>query len=424
MSRFIKNLLSKETIPLLDCVTDGDIVLGGCLYIYKHFVIKCLTSGKLYISQTDELFPSENIYPSVVLFPGSGENPATFKVVAYYNESSAKKFSYHYYSTEHWYDSDTHKHLGNYLRYLRDYKQIDLMPFYNCFNAHEIGDVYLNSSTTSLLYPANNLFPDYSLYPGILRTTTHDSSKDTYTLGYNDAYRVVSVPIKFGKRYTIALECPGTVQLRSVIYNESGMVRIPNTENQYYSDLITDSHRVFNYTRFHEPFVYSIETDDKRLYDRQKDLQLLIQMPVSNVSSLVVLEGDYTNVSVVKTNTNSVRSYTLHKNLSLLRMNTRETYAFSDRLIEYLLDNVITHNDEFPTNVSSVQQAVRGLDEIYRAAVDGNRVSYGVWDDAIRSAVIRIIEKYEDDIYFQDQDGFINKDVEDLLLRAGKVYRI
>ena len=423
MSRFIKNLLAKETIPLLDCVTDGDIVLGGCLYIYKHFVIKCLTPGKLYVSEMDELFPSEDIYPSVMLFPGTGEKPATFKVVAYYSEASAKKFSYHYYSTEHWYDSDTHKHLGNYLRYLRDYKRIDLMPYYNCFNAHEISDVYLNSPTTSLLHPANDLFPDYSLHPGMLRTTAYDSSKDTYTLGYNDAYRVVAVPIKFGKKYTIALECPGTVQLRSVIYNETGMVRVPNTEDQYYSDLITDSYTALACTHFHEPFVYSIETDDKRLYDRQKDLQLLIQMPVSNVSSLVVLEGDYTSVGAVKTDKDSVRTYDLHKNLSLLRMNTTETYAFSDRLIEYLLDNVITHNDEFPTNISSVQQAVYNLDEIYKEAADGNRVSFGVWDDAIRHAVMRIIERYDGNIYFQDQDGFINKDVEDLLLRAGKAYR-
>ena len=201
------------------------------------------------------------------------------------------------------------------------------------------------------------------------------------------------------------------------------MVRVPNTEDQYYSDLITDSYVSYACTHFHEPFVYSIETDNKQLYDRQRDLQLLIQMPISNMSSIVVLEGDYTNVGAVKTNKQSVRTYNLHKHLGLLRMNTTETYAFSDRLIEYLLDNVITHTDEFPTNISSVQQAVYELDEIYKAEVDGNRVSFGVWDDAIRHAVMRIIEKYEGEIYFQDHDGFINKDVEDLLLRAGRTYR-
>ena len=423
MSRFIKNLLAKETIPLLDYVTEKDILIEGCLYIYKHFIIKCHKSGKLYVSDLDELCPSDHLYPSNVLYPGTGESLATFTVVAHYNEASAKKFSYHYYSTEHWYDSETHKHLGNYLRYLRDHKQIDLMPFYNCFNAHEISDVYLDSPKVDVLRPSKDLFPHNSLYPGVSTITVSNSSKSTYILGHNNAYRVVAVPIKFGKQYTISLECPGGVQLRSVIYNSTGMVRIPNTENKYYSDLIKDSYVSLACTHFHEPFVYSIETVDKSLYDRQKDLHLLIQMPVSNVSSIVVLEGNYTNVGSVKTDKNSVRQYTLYKNLSLLKMNTTETYAFSDRVIEYLLDNVITHKDEFPTNVTKVQQAIYNLDEIYKRSADGNKVSYGIWDNSIRPAIMRIVEKYEDDIYFQDQDGFINKDVEDLLLRAGKAYR-
>lgn len=420
MSRFIKNLLAKETIPLLDCVTDGDAVLSGCLYIYKHFVIKCVTSGKLYVSKVDELFPSDEIYPTELMYPGTGEDCATFKVVAYYNEASAKKFSYNYNSSEHWYDSDTHMHLGNYLRYLRDYKRIDLMPFYNCYNAHEISDVRLNSpSASTIVYPNDNMFPNHSMYPG----TSSETITDTYSIESNQDTRVISVPIKFGKVYTIALDCPGTVQMRSVIYNSGGMVRIPNTENKYYSDLIQNSYRAFASTSFHDPILYSVETSDKSLYDRQKDLRLLIQMPITNVSSIVVLEGNYKNNGSITTDRNNVRQYSLYKNLSLLRMNTAESYAFSDRLIEYLLDNVITHTDEFTTNVSSVQKAIYKLDKIYKDAADGNKISYGVWDAYIQPAVFRIIEKYENDNYFVDQDGYINKDVENLLLRAGGTYR-
>lgn len=425
MSRFVKNLLAKESIPLLDCVTDGEIVIEGCLYIYKQFVIKCITSGKLFVSEVEELFPSETLYPSVMLFPGTGEQPATFKVVSYYDESSSKKFSYSYKSSVHWYDSDTHKHLGNYLRYLRDYKRIDLMPFYNCFSSYELTDIYLTTPSTTKLHPDTNLFPDYSLHPGMMRNSVYDNTKDTYVVGHSNLYRVVAVPIKFGKKYTIAIECPGTLQIRSVIYNtKSGMVKVPNTENEYYSDWIKDSYVLKSSTHFEEPFLYSVETENKILYDRQKDLYLLLQMPISNNSSIVVLEGDYTHISSIKTDVNSVRKYSLYKNLSLLMFNSHESYAFSDRLIEYLLTNVITHQDEFPTNICKVQEALYRLDDIYKQAVDGNLISYGVWDDRIRHAVLRLVDKYSNEIHFVDQDGYINKDIEDLLLRKGGLYRV
>lgn len=432
MSRFIKNLLSKESIPLLNFVTDGDKLIAGCLYMYKHHVIKCIKSGELFF---EDKLPPIGCTCSPITDPDKNSDYATFEIIAHYGEDSAQNFSYSYKSLVHWYDSDTHKHLGEYLRFLRDYRNLNLMPFYNCYTAEEFDDIRLAVPTLTELYPRNDLYPQPDLYPGILQFSNTATLDRNYFFGSDDMYRVVAVPVKFGRKYTIAVECPTPVSMRCVIHSKSGMVKIPNTEEKYYSDWLNYSYLVQTRTRFCEPFVYSVDyiqgdadivdEQNKLLYDRERDLYLLIQLPISNNSSIVVLEGDYTKLSEIITDGSdaSVRQYAIYPNLSLLQMNTRESYAFSDRLVEYLLTNVITHLDEFPSNIRGVQTAIGQLDSSYKSLSDSNHISYGIWDDKIQHAVLRIVEEYSSKIYFRDQDGFINKDIEDLLLRRGK-YRL
>ena len=70
--RFIKSLLSQTPIPLFDCVVDGDYLVAGRYYVYKRFIIQCISDGILAVSSSENLFPSDNIYPSIFLFPVTG----------------------------------------------------------------------------------------------------------------------------------------------------------------------------------------------------------------------------------------------------------------------------------------------------------------------------------------------------------------
>lgn len=448
-SRFIKNLLSSEPLPMIDGVKDGDIIIEGCCYIYKKLIIKCVTTGALVETQ-EILYPGDTIYPSVILYPLTGHAVARYRVIAHYSSELYPLIHYKYRSTKHWYDEDTHYHLGVYLRWLRDVYDFDLMHLYNCYSSKEIYDVYLDS--------------------------------ESYHIGENKTVKVVAVPIRFNTTYTVALNSDSEVITRACIYGTSGMVS--RTPVDYYSDLPTLKNSINTYAscRFNKPFLFRIETVDKELYTRQKDLYLLIQLPVTHNTSIVVLEGDFVSPKTIKTpfgittinetlidlkqevtiikhrlNTleledpdndiipvlknkleehrsqiatieagikwfNSIPEHFTIYNLSLLSMSGNVSFAFSSRLIEGLLLNIISHIDTSSVNIERVQRALFIYDPEYRKQINNKNVVWGVWDKNIRPAILRIIAAQESDTYFRDQDGYINKDIEKFLFTKG-VYK-
>ena len=390
VGRVVKNILSTQRLPLLDYVDDDDIIIKDCVYLYKHYVIKCHKTGRLHVPDGVLLYPSEDLYPSVILYPEGGQAIGQFNVLAIYNELENRQYTYNFISSSNYYDSDTHRFLGEYLRYLRCIKGLNLFPYYNCFNHTILDKIYLK--------------------------------KDGYVLNTNSDYKIYSIPIKFGKKYTIALDCATEVLCRSVIYGESGMVKSLQSKFEYYSDWpdMVASQRSIASSNFNKPFVYQIDTIEPLLYQRQKSLYLLIQVPNYNTSSIVVLEGDYTKLGMITADKkNTVRNYNQYKNLSLLQFNSHESFAFSDRLIEYLLLNVVDENDELTDNIKAVQLAVCKFNPSYELRLTLKQSILGVWDDELRKIIFDIIDKYSKNTYLVDMDGYVNKDVEKLLLREG-----
>lgn len=438
MSRVVKNLLATEPIPILQTVHLGTPVISGCTYLYNDNVIKCVESG-----------PLKNNY---ILIPDSDPSTGT-------HDSSVS-----------WYDDATHKYLGNYLRYLRDSRSIDLMPYYNCYNATELTDIYLDAFDVLPLVCSNDVFPiddtaDKPLYCG--SKTRINSDGATYKFGSNPSYKVVAIPVRFDTTYTIAVESSSTVSLRGIIYNhECGMVKKYN-RSTYYSDDLNYTCITLPFTRFQNPFTYSIELaassvklsdhQKQELYARQKDLYMIIQIPASSASSIVVLEGNYTQKHKEVTLSSFYFNETLEKprcafetarmqglenqsrktlvpeskhdvsatikypdNLSLLHYNTGISYAFSDRLVEYLLLNVVTELETLSTNISRVQGSLSRLYPSYEQKLLTKSATYGVWDDSIKLYVKSLISENSKllDVPF-DHDGYINKDVESLLSQKG-----
>jgi len=451
VSRLVKNLLSSEPIPLLQTIVDGMPLIAGCRYLHDGLPVICSHSGIYGTTAEIDPLPPLNV--------------------------TTTNFS----STVGWYDKDTHKQLGDYLRYLRDTRSIDLMKYYNCYNATELTDVYLNTADIGPLVCSDDHTTDSEgnrvnkveprdgtkqpvLYCGVLRK--YDSST-TYRFGSLPEYKVIAIPIRFDTTYTVAVEAHNVVSIRGIIYNNNGMVEdthpvIP-TANQgkvYYSDYLNYTCATLPFAKFAEPFTYRIDLASENveldtvtkqsLYMRQKDLYLVLQVPSDSSSSIVVLEGDYTRNRHTEITQGSVvfdrniitgetidsrelnqlydtdtipedRCCVKHSdNLSLLYYNTGVSYAFSDRLIEYLLLNVVTPLETLSTNISRVQQSLRHIYPSYNAKLLSKQARLGVWDDSISKYVRSYIFDHRDkmDCPF-DQDGHINKDVEGLLSANG-----
>ena len=294
------------------------------------------------------------------------------------------------------YNSQTHEYLGDYLRFLRDYENINLMSMYNCFSNR----------------PCNNIKFRFEL--------ENDPDKTIEINAYDTSYKIYMLPVKLFENYTIAVDCYQGAELFCGFYNE----KLDTSTRAM--DLIKRTYQKVPKALFNQPLIYeklnvkywnwqeentiyraiadktneghkanakvrrsTLSSTDKILRSeiamRESELKLFIKIPASNSSSITVLEGDYRNHNdslyvcdvekgwQYKTNSmianfetsRTYKSSTLPElnsrefkpisKLQLLALNTGISYPFADRLIEYLIMNVIVPNDTTPDNIKRLQ---------------------------------------------------------------------
>lgn len=378
-SKFIKALLHNAYIPTINTVSIGDYIIKDIFYIYNRNIVKCNKSG--YIG-TDAMYTNIKEFYFGLPYP---------------------KYTTEFISKSYYYDSETHRQLGEYLRCYKDINDVDLMPFYNCFTGKYLSGIEINET---------------SVYQKV-----------------NSTNKIFQIPIRFNKTYTVALDSYSTVYMAPVVMNDTGFVTvdfISNGKPDHYdlTEMLCNKPRAIvrnTSMSFKNPITYRIEnteTDKEgslkkafRLQQYEKDLYLLIQVSTDNDSSLVVLEGDYTkkiekvrNLEKIDVDNFTVEQMNaeLLSPLSLLMMNDKVSYPYADRLIEYLLENVIDTNDIIGENIKKVQHTMDKWDYIYPYR--------GVWTNKLRYNVYNSYKKNKKYKHL-DNNGFIDKDVEKYLLR-------
>ena len=313
------------------------------------------------------------------------------------------------------YDSYTHEYLGDYLRFQRDFANINLMPLYNCFSNRACPHLDLT-------------FTIGSNYEVKFKT---DQAFETAI------YKYYMVPVKFFKDYTIAIDSEASIEVCCCIYNEyqdkdTDFAEIPKLTYQCFGDLQFKKPVLYSKLQNLNNFLTDPTANVNDLSQQEDNLKLILKIPVNNNSSIVILEGDYTkyNDAVARSVTQgaflvdhnkTVINYdhleaceTLASNLitplQLLRTNTGESYPFADRLIEYLVGNAITVNEEIRDNIiraKSVISANCSTKVCPMVAEDG------LWEPILQCLVYDYINEHQNvnDVN-HDILGFIDKDVE------------
>lgn len=401
---FIKNLLMtfKLPTPKLYTYNDDKYAVDGQLYIKDDYICQYKNGKFINLFRFDINNIPENYYKTL-------------------------KF------TSINYDTHTHEYLGEYLRFIRDYKGLNLMSLYNCYSNNFPKQVAIKIENESG-QDSDITQDDYTLYV---------DPKDTN-------YKVIMLPIKVNQKYTIAVDCPTKYQIFSGFYGRSFSVL---EKGFWRSTLVT-----VGSSRFSRPFIYdkvSYENlSNNNMYDmavnKEEDLKLFIKLPATNNSSIVILEGDYTdnNDWVYETSDNgketnifkalynySVLNFEpdfedyeeenknipevkyddlIISNLQLLKLNTNYSYPFSDRLIEYLTDNVINPIDTISDNIKRLQWLLldKYLDGKKSTGISSIGNTYGLWDDKYVAILYKLA--VEEGLINEKSDllGYVDKDIE------------
>lgn len=336
-----------------------------------------------------------------------------------------------------YYDAYTHEYLGDYLRFIRDYTGVDLMGMYNCFSNN----------------PAK-LADSYSFEAMEGQTPVEVEIDSTST-----EYTVFAVPAKFNRKYTIAIDWHGTIEVFAGFYRNGFSVVSDvygDSGKDHNENFNRDTYQSLSGLMFNHPVVYT-KLYNMPLCDYMKEgcLKLFIKVPNNCKSSIVVLEGDYssdatmrfskstrafqkvdgnlllyhpeiiepsgadssiTSKDVYCSATNS-EDYEYLSKRQLLFMNTGEHYMLADRLVEFLSSMAINPNNEITENIRHLQLKLKYDAKVMFGVEQPDCLKYvpgfyGIWDEGIRRMLFRFAYDNSMNSRFNDITGYLDKDVE------------
>ena len=302
---------------------DNGILTGYIKQVLKDFNLPKL---KVYTQKYQDYFnkygtESEEILSSITSILNKDQYPTTIKYSPYIKDGKIQEYingkwetvgfrSHNKITHEHFYtygnkilnytknlqiknnlyDSYTHEYLGDYLRFHRDFANIDLMSLYNCFSNRVCEKLDLKFDIIKL------------------NSSIGNSTETRHSVSFNSAdslYKIYMVPIKLFQEYTIAVDSELPIEICCGMYGEY------QDSREKFKNIPRYTYHNCGITKFANPIVYNKLTwenikewvsgnkeatnDLIEILQNEADLKLFIKIPMVNKSSIVILEGDYLN---------------------------------------------------------------------------------------------------------------------------------
>lgn len=165
-----------------------------------------------------------------------------------------------------------------------------------------------------------------------------------------------------------------------------------------------------------------LDTTDKdviKIISSDSKQQIQVKQDLSDIKFNYIDWINYKKLTNNNTIDNSLNIYLnkyLYNNLSLLYLNDHVSYAFVSRLFEYLLNNVITNNDQFIQNIKTTQIYADLCNKLGNKRFESNIYSDGIWTPELRIAIFEAVNNYKKkqmkQTQLRDINGFVDKDTE------------
>ena len=351
-SNFIKNLLKNTGIPLTNSVREGDYIVNGFVYLFKSYLLRCTKSGYLGSTATYELVTRHYKF---------GRNYIGNTEIFESNNLS--------------YDSDTHKMLGDYLRFYRDVFECDLMPFYNCFNGVYTTKFYIALDNNELVVKQTN----YDFYS---QGTTEFNNR----YKRKEDFKVALVPIKFNKDYMLCVDCNSTVNVSPCFINNGQLMQVniggEKLNLTYDYNRLNNGITTYNHMFFNQPEVINISNKNTTKFENiysgshpqrfsgidevfqtyEDYLYLMIQLPNTNDSSIAVIEGNYSEKDIDKI-------------INVECFNPLITGKYAIRIDE---GNCTLDSNLFEKNYPGI---INSSSDVFHFYLDEKETNYDIWKD-------------------------------------------